>query len=77
MFWFKGKFLHADGTYGVNLINFGADLSSSVHANNKNNNILLLGKDFIQGTNGTSIYAEKVYAPDSTEYGKKFFKPTL
>ena len=27
---------------------FGADLSSSVHANNRTNNILGLGKDFIQ-----------------------------
>ena len=53
----KRSFLHSNGTYGVNVINFGADLSSSVHANNKNNNILVLGKDFIQGINGTTIYA--------------------
>ena len=31
----KGSVLHADGTYGVNVIIFGADLSSFVHANNK------------------------------------------
>ena len=30
----KGNFLHADGTYGVNVIIFGADLSSSARANN-------------------------------------------
>ena len=34
-------------------------MSSSVHANNKINNILVLGEDFIQGINGTTIYAEK------------------
>ena len=34
-------------------------MSSSVHANNKIDNILVLGEDFIQGINGTTIYAEK------------------
>ena len=55
------RFLPADGTYGVNVITFGADLNSSTHANNKANNILVLGKDFIQGINDTTIYAEKMY----------------
>ena len=49
------EFLHADGTYGVNVIIFGADLSSSTHANHRANNILVLGKDFVQGINGTTI----------------------
>ena len=56
----KGIFLHSGGTYGVNVIIFGADLSSSTHANDRANNILVLGKDFIQGVNGTTIYAEKM-----------------
>ena len=34
-------------------------MSSSVHANNKVNNILVLGKDFIQGINDATICAEK------------------
>ena len=63
--------MHADGTYGVNVIIFGADLSSSTHANNKTNNILVLGKDFIQEVNGTIIYAEKMYTPNFTVYGRK------
>ena len=67
----NGRFLHADGTYGVNLIIFRVDLSSSVYANNRNNNILVLGKEFIQGINGTAIYAEKMYTPNFTVYGKK------
>ena len=37
-------------------------MSSSVHANNTANNILVLGKEFIQGINGTTIYAEKMYS---------------
>ena len=55
-----------------NCIIFGADLSSSSHANNKENNILVLGKDFVQVINGTTIYAEKLYSINFTE--KKFKK---
>ena len=55
----KGSFSHPSRGYGTNVIIFGTDLSSSVHANNKANNILVLGKDFIQGINGTTIDAEK------------------
>ena len=52
---------------------FGADLSSrSSHDNNKKNNILVLDKDFIQGINGTTIYAEKLYKINFTEKNKKF-----
>ena len=56
---------------GKNCIIFGADLSSSSHANNKKNNILVLGKDFVQGINGTTIYAEKLYKISFTEKNKK------
>ena len=68
----KGSFLHADKAYGVNVIIFGCDLSSSIHANNKLNHILVLGKDFIQEINGTTIYAEKMYPNNFTVAGKKF-----
>ena len=57
----KGSFLHTDGRYGVNVIIFAADLSSSTHINNRANNILVLGKDFTQGINGTTIHAENMY----------------
>ena len=52
---------------GKNCIIFGADLSSSSHAYNKKNNILVLGKDFVQVINGTTIYAEKLYKISFTE----------
>ena len=58
--------------FGGNAIIFGVDLSSSVHASNKKNNILVLSKDFIQGINGTTIYAEKMYAINFIENNKKF-----
>ena len=67
----KGSFSHPSGRYGKNVIIFGADLSSSVHANNRANNILVLEKDFIQGINGTTIYAEKMYSTNFTVTNKK------
>ena len=55
----RGKFTHPSGGYGRNVIIFVADLSSSTHANNKARSILVLGKDFIQGTDSTTVYSEK------------------
>ena len=54
-----GEFSFSASGFGRNCIIFGADLSSSSSANNKKNNILVLSKDFVQGINGTTIYAEK------------------
>ena len=47
-------------------------MSSSVHANNKVNDILVLGKGFIQGINGTTIYAEKTYSISFTKSKTRF-----
>ena len=38
-------------TNAKNVIIFGADMSSSIHATNRANNIYVMGKDFIQGIN--------------------------
>ena len=62
----KGEFSFGNG-FSRNCIIFGADVSSSSHANNRKNNILVLGKDFVQGINGTTIYAEKMYSINFTE----------
>ena len=35
-------------------------------------NILVVGKDFTQGLNNTTIYAEKLYSINFTENNKKF-----
>ena len=35
-------------------------MSSSTHANNKARNDLVLGRDFIQGIDDTTIYEEKM-----------------
>ena len=43
----RDEFSFGDG-FGQNVIIFGADMSSSIHANNKTKNILVLGKGFTQ-----------------------------
>ena len=55
-----------------NVIIFGCDMPFSSHSNNRANNIYVLGKDFIQGINSTTIYAEKLLKTDFTEQDKKF-----
>ena len=59
-------------TNAKNVIIFGVDMSSSVHATNRANNIYAMGKDFIQGINDTTIYAEKLFHNNYTEFGVKF-----
>ena len=40
---------------------FGVNTSNNSHSTNKTQNIYVLGKDFVQGINNTTIYAEKIY----------------
>ena len=67
-----GGFSDPSGGNGTNAIIFGVNLCNSVHANNKVNNILVLGKSFIQRINDTTIYAEKMHSTDVTVNNKKF-----
>ena len=48
--------------WGENVIIFGADMSSSVHANNKNKDILILGKGQTQGSDNTTLTLEAEYS---------------
>ena len=68
----KGPFSHPSGGFGKNLIIFGADTSSSAHANNKTRSILVLGKNFMQGIDGATIYIEKMYSTNFTVANKSF-----
>ena len=68
----KGYFSYPSGGDGKNVIIFGADLSSSKHVNNQTRSILVFGKDFIQGIDGATIYAEKIYSTNFTVPNKKF-----
>ena len=47
-------------------------MSISIHANNRTKNILVLGKDFTQGLDNTTTYAEKFYSINFTENNKRF-----
>ena len=51
---------------------FGVHESSLVHANNKANNIYILGDFLVLGINDTSLYAEKIYSQNFTAVNKKF-----
>ena len=47
-------------------------MNSSIHATNRANKIYVMGKDFIQGINDTTIYAEKLFHNNFTEFRVKF-----
>ena len=66
----EGNFNHT--TLARNVIIFGVGMSFSKHANNKANNIYVIGKDYIQKINDTAIYAEKMFYINFTDPGKKF-----
>ena len=67
-----GTFSKGGITNGRNVIIFGVDMSSSIHANNRANNIYVLGYFIVEGINGTTLYAEKLYSQNFTAPGKKF-----
>ena len=66
----KGEFSFGSRRFCKSVTIFRADMSSSVHANNKTKNILVLGKDFIQGIDNSTIYVEKMYSINFTENNK-------
>ena len=68
----KGESSFGSNGFGKTVIIFWVDMSCSVNANNKKNNILVLVKDFAQGLNNTTIYAEKLHSINFTENNKKF-----
>ena len=47
-------------------------MSSSTHANNRKKNTLVLGKDFIQGIDRTTVYAEKMYSVNFSATNSRF-----
>ena len=66
-----------DGTFSKGLINngrnvliFGVHENSLIHANNKANNIYVIGDLFVQGINDTTLYAEKIYSQNFTAANK-------
>ena len=54
------EFLFTDGSMGRNVIIFGVDMSSSVHNDNKNKDIGILGEGATQGLDDTILKAERI-----------------
>ena len=67
-----GTFSKGNINNGRNVLSFGVDKSSIVHANNKANNIYVMGDLFVQGINDTTLYAEKIYSQTFTQPSKNF-----
>ena len=67
-----GSFSKGNINNGRNLLIFGVHESSLVHANNKANNIFIMGDLFVQGINNTTLYAEKVCSRNFTQPSTKF-----
>ena len=63
---------HAHTTDARNVLIFGPEMSFSVHATNRASHIYLMGTGLTQGINDTTIYAEKNFYRNFTDYGKKF-----
>ena len=67
-----GLFSEGNINNGRNVLIVGVHESSITHTTNKANNIYVLGKNFVQGINDTTLYAEKVYKANFTVSDKKF-----
>ena len=67
----RSSFSFAGGGFGQNVLIFGADMSSSIHIDNKGKDILVLGREPTQGLEST-LTAEKMYSINFTVTKKKF-----
>ena len=67
----RSSFSFPSGGFGQNVLIFGADMSSSIHIDNKKKDILVLGKGPTQGLEHT-LTAEKMYSINFTVTKKKF-----
>ena len=68
----RGCFSFPNDSFSQNVIIFGADMSSSVHVDNKKKNILILGEDHTQRLDDTTVTAEKRYSINFTVSKNKF-----
>ena len=68
----RSEFSLPDGSMEKNVIISGPDMSSSVHDDNKNKDILILGEELTQGLDFTTVTAEAKYPISFTPSGKRF-----
>ena len=67
----RSCFSFTGGSFGQNVLIFGADMSNSIHIDNKGKDILGLGRGPTQGLEST-LTAEKMYSINFTVIKKKF-----
>ena len=67
----RSSFSFTGGGFGQNVLIFGADMSTSIHIDNKEKDILVLGRGPAQGLEST-LTAEKMYSINFTVTKKKF-----
>ena len=67
----RSSFSFPSGGFGQNVLIFGADMSTSIHIDNKKKDILELGREPTQGLEST-LTAEKMYSINFTVTKKKF-----
>ena len=60
-----------DGSMGKNVIIFGANMSSSVHIDNKKKDIFILGKSPKQGLNDTTLAADAQFSINFSRSNEK------
>ena len=61
----------ANTASGRKVLIFGVDMSFSVHATNRENNIYVMGDGLTQGIHDTTLHIEKNYWGNFTDPGKK------
>ena len=66
------EFLLTDGSMGKNVFIFGADMSSSLHIDNKGKDFLILGEGTIQRLDDTTLTAKGIYPINFTQPNKRF-----
>ena len=67
----RSSFSFPDHEFGQNVLIFGADMSSSIHTDNKKKDILVLGRGPTQGLEST-LTVEKMYSINFTVTKEKF-----
>ena len=71
-FYMKRTFSFPTGGFGKIVIIFGGDMSSSAHVDNKEKDILILGKGTTQGLDDTALTTGKKFSINFTGTRKKF-----
>ena len=69
---FRSDFLFTNASMGKNVIIFKINMSSSVHLDDKNKDILILAEWPTQGLDDMALTAEAVYPINFTQPSKRF-----